>query len=103
MYNKYLPIDPEYFELLDKELQSGNIRVFYFAPDNYPSLKESSGKAIEVKREHDNAYYLLFENEDKVRIDRIVVFNGIPGPAFDEYDAFALAPLTCKAGYDEEC
>jgi hypothetical protein len=45
---------------------------------------------------------MVFENGDEVRTDRIIVYNGKPGPAYDEYDAYALAPLTCKAGYDDD-
>ena len=45
--------------------------------------------------------FLLFDKRDRVRLDRIIVINGIPGPAYDEYDSYALAPLTCQAGYDD--
>lgn len=102
MNTSYLPIDLDYFELLEKEVQKESVRVFYFNQENYPNLDEIKGKASRIEKDDTNAYYMFFENNDKVRLDRIVVFNGIPGPAYDEYDAFALAPLTCKAGYDDE-
>lgn len=98
----YLPVSPEYFELLEEEIGKGPLRVFYFGLDNYPHLEESSGKISEISRNTQNEHFLDFENGDEVRLDRIVVFNGIPGPAYDEYDAYALAPLTCKAGYDDD-
>jgi hypothetical protein len=44
--------------------------------------------------------YLVFDSGDEVRIDRIITINGIPGPAYDEYDAFALACLNCNVGAD---
>jgi hypothetical protein len=36
----------------------------------------------------------------KIRLDRIIVFNGKPGPAYDEYDSYALACLDCTGGMD---
>lgn len=102
MKTSYLPIDPEYFDLFEREIQKEQLKVFYFGFENYPMLDESSGKVEKIDKNEKKEYYLYFENGDQVRVDRIVVFNGIPGPAFDEYDAYALAPLTCKAGYDDE-
>lgn len=102
MVNSYLPIAPEYFEMLEKESNKDILKVFYFGFDNYPHLEEASGKVSRIDKDINNAFYLYFEDNQQVRLDRIVVFNGIPGPAYDEYDAFALAPLTCKAGYDDE-
>lgn len=101
MKTSYLPIDSEYFELLEREMSKESIRIFYFSFDNYPELEEVSGKASKIDKNENNAYFIFFQ-EKKVRLDRIVVFNGIPGPAYDEYDAYALAPLTCKAGYDDD-
>lgn len=103
MNTKYLPITLDYLELIEKTIKEDTIRVFYFGFDNYPNLEEASGKATSIVKDEDNSYFLIFDNNTRVRLDRIVVFNGIPGPAYDEYDAYALAPLTCKAGYDEDC
>lgn len=103
MKTAYLPISSDYFELFEKEKQKDNVRVFYFGFDNYPHLEETSGKIINIDKNSNNEFYLHFENNERVRVDRVVVFNGIPGPAYDEYDAYALAPLTCKAGYDDDC
>ena len=44
---------------------------------------------------------MIFQNGNEVRVDRIIVYNGKPGPAFDEYQAFANECLSCKAGYEE--
>ena len=102
MKTAYLPISSDYFELFEKEIQKGSVRVFYFGFENYPHLEEESGMVIDIEKNSKNEFYLLFENNERVRVDSVVVFNGIPGPAYDEYDAYALAPLTCKAGYDDE-
>jgi uncharacterized protein (UPF0248 family) len=96
-----MPIDSDYTELLESEMAKNNSRVIYFSFSKEPELEESNGKIIKIENIKDEGSFLLFDNGDKVRLDRIVVINGKPGPAYDEYDAYALAPLTCKAGYDE--
>ncbi len=101
MKYKYMPIDSDYTELLESEMAKNNSRVIYFSFSKEPELEESNGKIIKIENIKDEGSFLLFDNGDKVRLDRIVVINGKPGPAYDEYDAYALAPLTCKAGYDE--
>ncbi len=102
MKTSYLPVSQEYFDLMEIEIKKDNLRIFYFGEDSYPSLEEVSGKAQRIDKDPNNAYFIYYKNDSKVRVDRIVVFNGIPGPAYDEYDAYALAPLTCKAGYDDD-
>jgi len=96
-----MPIDSDYTELLESEMAKNNSRVIYFSFSKEPELEESNGKIIKIENIKDEGSFLLFDNGDKVRLDRIVVINGKPGPAYDEYDAYSLAPLTCKAGYDE--
>ncbi|MDY9919310.1 MAG: hypothetical protein U2P89_10625 [Proteiniphilum sp.] len=101
MKPKYMPVDPGYFELFEREMEKNDARVIYFAFASEPELEESRGKIIEVDDKGQEGLFLLFENGDEVRLDRIIVINGIPGPAYDEYDSYALAPLTCQAGYDD--
>lgn len=98
---KYMPIGPEYLEIIEEQMGKGVARVIYFTFSEEPELEESKGNIIKIDNKKDKGDHLIFENGDKVRLDRIVVINGIPGPAYDEYDLYALAPLTCKAGYDD--
>ncbi|WP_298652283.1 hypothetical protein [uncultured Proteiniphilum sp.] len=101
MKPKYMPVDPGYFELFAQEMEKEEARVIYFAFTGEPVLEESRGKITGMDDKGREGYYLFFENGDQVRLDRIIVINGIPGPAYDEYDSFALAPLTCQGGYDD--
>ncbi|MPM22600.1 hypothetical protein SDC9_69057 [bioreactor metagenome] len=98
----YTPIDPDFFDLLQKEIKKESVRVIYFDTVQYPYLKESNGKVTAIVNKQKAGQFMVFANGDEIRIDRIIVYNGKPGPAYDEYDAYALAPLTCKAGYDED-
>lgn len=101
MNPKYTPIDPAYFDLFEQEMKKGEARVIYFAFTKEPELEESRGRITRIDDQKQEGYFFFFENGDQVRLDRIVVINGIPGPAYDEYDSYALAPLTCQAGYDD--
>lgn len=99
----YTPIDPDFFDLFQQEIQKESVKVIYFDADQYPQLNESNGKVTAIVDKQGSGQFMVFANGDEVRMDRIIVYNGKPGPAYDEYDAYALAPLTCKAGYDDDC
>lgn len=99
MQPTYLPIDPDFFNLFENEMQKDTSRVVYFAEGT--NLEEVNGKIKAIESNSKNEYFMKFETGDEVRVDRIVVYNGKPGPAYDEYDAYALECLSCKAGYEE--
>lgn len=99
MTTTYLPIDPDFIELFKKEIEKDSTRVIYFGKET--SLEEVNGKAEALITKNNFEYYIKYFSGKEVRVDRIITYNGKPGPAFDEYDAYALACLSCKAGYDE--
>ncbi len=99
MTPSYLPVDPDFFDFFEKEKDKDSTRVVYFGEGT--TLEEVNSKIIDIKKNSQNEYFIIFENKQEVRIDRIIVYNGKPGPAFDEYDAFANECLSCKAGYEE--
>lgn len=95
----YLPIDPDFFLLFETEMKKDSIKVVCFGEGT--KLEEINGKAEAIIKKSGNEYFMKFQNGEEVRVDRIIVYNGKPGPAFDEYDAYALECLSCKAGYEE--
>ena len=99
MKPSYLPIDPDFFDLFEKEIQKDSTRVVYFGEGT--NMEEVNGKFEGVVNNNGHEYFMKFQTGEEVRVDRIIVYNGKPGPAFDEYDAFALECLSCKAGYEE--
>lgn len=99
----FTPIDPDFPDLFQREIEKGSVKVIYFDTEQYPDLKESNGAVTAIINKGRSGQFMVFANGDQVRTDRIIAYNGKPGPAYDEYDAYALAPLTCKAGYDDEC
>ena len=99
MNTRYVPVDPDYYEMIEKEkAEKETAVVHYFKSEK--SLGEEKGKIKGVKKNHNNEDFLLLENGKGIRIDRIIVLNGKPGPAYDEYDAYALACLDCMGGMD---
>lgn len=97
MKTDYSPVYPVYHEVFSAEQEKEFSKVFYFGKGS--DVEEVKGKITGVKKEYFEEY-LVFDTSDKVRIDRIITINGIPGPAYDEYDRFALACLDCSAGMD---
>ena len=95
----YLPIDPDFYELFEKEKENDSTKVVYFGEGT--NLEEINSKIDKIENRNGNAYFMIFQNGNEVRVDRIIVYNGKPGPAFDEYQAFANECLSCKAGYEE--
>jgi hypothetical protein len=98
-YSSYTPIDPDFYDIFG-ELAEKNpgFRVFYFLPDQ--TLGEAKGEYNRIE-ESDKGEFMIIKDEEPVRIDRIITVNGKPGPAFDEYIAYADACLSCQAGYDD--
>lgn len=95
----YLPIDPDFFDMFETEIEKDSIRVVYFGEGT--NLEEVNGKAEGVVKNIDNEHFIKYLTGEEVRVDRIIVYNGKPGPAFHEYDTYALECLSCRAGYDK--
>ncbi len=99
MNTKYLQVDLDFLEQIEKTISEKNsISVHYFEEEN--TLENAKGKIKEIETNKSSGEFLVFENGPKIRLDRIIVFNGKPGPAYDEYDSFALACLDCMGGMD---
>lgn len=99
MYSQYLPVDPDFQEIIQKEKdRKSNAVVNYFDPNG--EVEDVKNEMKEVVKSENGEEHLLFANGEKVRLDRIITINGKPGPAYDEYDSYALQCLDCKGGMD---
>ncbi|WP_372653537.1 hypothetical protein [Draconibacterium sp.] len=94
---KYLPVSPDFYDVMELLLHR-DVRVIYFGVDQI--LEESNGsfKGIDKK---DHGEFMEIVNDKNVRLDRIITINGKIGPAYDAYEAYANACLSCQAGYDD--
>lgn len=98
-YQKYTPVDPDFYDIIKARVEKSlNLKVFFFQPDN--EIGQAEGEYVETLKEPDGEFIKLAKG-DPVRLDRIITINGNPGPAYDEYDAYANACLSCQAGYDD--
>ena len=88
------PIYPIYYEIITDAQGKEFSTVFYFENEN--ELEEAKGKITGLVKGEGLEEFLTFDYGKEVRIDRIITINGIPGPAYDEYDAYALACLNCN-------
>lgn len=100
MESTYLPVAWEYSESIQQQIQSKNKgKVFYFTSVN--KLEESAGTVIKLLTEK-SGVYIVMENGDQIRIDRIITLFGKIGAAYEEYDAYANACMDCSGGYSKE-
>jgi hypothetical protein len=98
MKSQYLPVDPDFSEQFEKTIFGNNpMNIHYF--EKGTEVKTVNGLAKKVVSEK-KGKFIVFENGQRIRFDRIIVFNGKPGPAYDEYDSYALACLDCMGGMD---
>lgn len=87
-------VDPIYDEIFAREQTKDISRVIYFGKGS--DLEEVKGKITGNQKNDLNEEYMVFDSGEKVRIDRIISINGIPGPAFQEYDNYGMACLECQ-------
>jgi hypothetical protein len=99
MNTKYLQVDLDFLEQIEKTISENNsISVHYFEEEN--TLENAKGKVKAIETNRSRGEFIVFDNGQKIRLDRIIVFNGKPGPAYNEYDSYALACLDCTGGMD---
>ena len=98
MKTDFSPIYPDYYDLFLEEQKKEFSKVFYFGKGN--DVEEAKGKIIGLVKKGAFEEYLAFDTGDEARVDRIITINGKPGPAYDEYDAYALACLNCNVQAD---
>ena len=99
MNNKYSPVDPWFYELIENfKKENVVLKIHYFSAENEVNEAKGLIKSVIINKKHEE--FLSFDSGDNVRLDRIITLNGRPGPAFDEYDSYALACLDCTGGME---
>lgn len=100
LLSTYTPVDPDYFEIIENEIEKNKLStIYYFEQPNIVGEEKSKIKKIETVDNFEK--FMLLNSGKRLRLDRIITINGIPGPAYDEYDRFALACLDCNVASDE--
>ena len=91
----FVPFDPDYYGNLEK-LLGQSCKINYFDADG--TVADASGHLTDLVRPDGFAHFVVLDEEVALRSDRIITLNGRPGPAFEEYDLYALQCLTCMGG-----
>lgn len=58
-------------------------------------LNTSEGTLLSIDKGNDGVF-LSIEGDQPVRLDKIITLIGKPGPAYEAYDRYANACLTCE-------
>jgi hypothetical protein len=100
MESSYLPVSWEYKEVIEEQIAGKNSgKIFYFSDGN---VADAEGRVLRMDEIAGQGVFIIMEDGKDIRIDRIITLYGKPGAAYDEYDAYANACLSCKGGYEEE-
>ena len=91
----YLPFDPDYLDYIEKVIDL-YCKIHYFSSDG--QVMDAKGCLTGTFSPDDFAHFVVLDRSTAIRMDRIITINGSPGPAYDEYDLFALQCLTCMGG-----
>ncbi len=97
MKSTYTPVDPDYFDIVEKEIAKNKLSTIYFFENNNV-VDGKKGRIKKIETVDNFEKYVLLQSGKRLRLDRVITINGIPGPAYDEYDSFALACLDCNVG-----
>jgi hypothetical protein len=99
METSYSPVQYVYREIVQEEIaKQASGKVFYFTADN--KVEEAIGRIISMEEEPGKGLFIVMEPPVRLRMDRIITVFGKPFAAYDEYDAYANACLSCTGGYD---
>ncbi|MEP0366108.1 MAG: hypothetical protein ABJN36_17890 [Cyclobacteriaceae bacterium] len=93
--DKYLPVDPDFEQnvyLNVEEAQNGKVHYF----DYNGSIGLGEGRIESLEKLPEGYFISMSETDDLIRLDKIITLFGNPGPAYDEYDRYANACLTCE-------
>lgn len=92
----YLPVDCDFCdELALLSDRKKFVKLFFF---NGPeTIDVVTGVVTDIATRNREEFCIIGGRE--VRLDKIVTIDGKPGPAYEQYDAFANACLNCNLGY----
>lgn len=97
MDTSFTPVSYDIRETIQEEIEKKTSgKIFYWkAPE---VVGEKSGFIRMLADRAGSGMFIILDSGEEIRIDKIITLFGKPGAAFDEYDAFANACLSCRAG-----
>lgn len=99
MDTSYSPVQYVYKEIIEEEIAGRTKgKIFYFQGDQ--TVDSTTGSIVKMDEINGEGLFITLDTELRIRVDRIITLFGKPGAAYDEYDAYANACLSCTGGYD---
>lgn len=92
---QFMPIDPDYTEIIEEYISLKKCGKVNFFNEFGKIDGTSEGVGIELQSSP-KGVFLLLSCGDIVRVDKIITLMGRPGPAYEAYDRYANACLTCE-------
>ncbi|MGM9478174.1 hypothetical protein ACS5PU_17240 [Pedobacter sp. GSP4] len=65
------------------------------------TIEYASLRITETSKLKNEGVFLVMDNGERIRIDRIITLFGKPGAANDDYGASANASMSCLGGYEK--
>lgn len=97
----YLPVAWEYREVIEEQIaKKGNGKIFFFCEAE--GICEAKGSILKMEDIDKAGLFITLENQQSIRVDRIITLFGKPGAAYDEYDAYNNACMDCSGGYEKD-
>lgn len=97
--SSYLPVDCDFYdELALYKTKNKPLKIFYF--NDKKELEQAEGDLKDIFTSK-RAEYASVGGED-IRLDKIITYDGRPGPAYDEYDAFSNECLDCRQDFYDD-
>ena len=99
MDTSYSPVQYVYKEIIEEEIAlCAKGQIFYFEGDQ--TVDSTTGSIVKMEEINGEGLFIFLDTELTLRVDRIITLFGKPGAAYDEYEAYANACLSCTGGYD---
>ncbi|MGF1638994.1 MAG: hypothetical protein ACFCUU_18100 [Cyclobacteriaceae bacterium] len=96
--DSYTPVSPDFHDIInDPKIRAKNGPVHFFK--GFKEIDTYHGCIAHLQRNQEGEF-LVLDTEEKIRLDKIVTLFGRPGPAYDQYDAYANACFSCMGGMD---
>lgn len=94
----YSPVSWDYREVIQEEMDKKTTgKIFFFCQEG---ICEDQGVVTELVDLVGEGMFIILDNGNKIRIDRIITLFGKPGAAYDEYDAYGNTCMECHGGDD---
>jgi len=99
MNTAYTPVAYEYREAIEQAMANGSTgKIFFF---NQASIvHDTSGSIKRYEEIPGEGWFIVVNDETRIRIDRIITLFGKPGAACDEFYAYGNVCLECTGGYE---